>query len=76
MPEGFAHGYLTLEDGSEVWYQMSISYSPDAARGFRHDDPRFGIEWPSSVRVISERDRTWPDYSGELGRPEAIRAAR
>jgi dTDP-4-dehydrorhamnose 3,5-epimerase len=63
VPEGFAHGYQTLSAGSEVWYQMSAPYAPQAARGFRWDDPRFGIEWPSARRrVISERDRAWPDF--------------
>jgi dTDP-4-dehydrorhamnose 3,5-epimerase len=63
VPEGFAHGYQTLTAATEVWYQMSASYAPDAARGFRWDDPRFAITWPDSeTRVISERDRAWPDF--------------
>ena len=76
VPEGFAHGYLTLADGSEVWYQMSAPYTPDAARGFRYDDPRFGIEWPGEIRVISERDRAWPDYAARVDRLEEPRPAR
>ena len=64
VPEGFAHGYLTLEDGSEVWYQMSAPYAPDAARGFRYDDPRFGIAWPPAGElVVSDRDLAWPPFS-------------
>jgi dTDP-4-dehydrorhamnose 3,5-epimerase len=64
VPEGFAHGYQTLEDATEVWYQMSAPYAPDAARGFRYDDSRFGIEWPPADRlVVSERDRAWPAFT-------------
>jgi len=63
VPEGFAHGFLTLEDGTEVFYQMSEFYAPDAARGFRFDDPTFAIDWPSEVHVISDRDRDYPDFS-------------
>jgi dTDP-4-dehydrorhamnose 3,5-epimerase len=62
IPEGFAHGFLTLEDNTEVFYQMSQFYSPDHARGFRWNDPKFGIEWPLDVRVISDRDRNYPDF--------------
>jgi dTDP-4-dehydrorhamnose 3,5-epimerase len=63
VPEGFAHGYQTLADDTEVAYQVSVPHAPDAARGFRWDDPLFGIEWPEvDARVISERDRCWPDY--------------
>jgi dTDP-4-dehydrorhamnose 3,5-epimerase len=76
VPEGFAHGYLTLEDESEVWYQMSAPYAPQAARGFRYDDPRFGLQWPGKVRIISERDRTWPDFSDERQLPHASRSVR
>jgi dTDP-4-dehydrorhamnose 3,5-epimerase len=62
VPEGFAHGFLTLEDGTEVFYQMSAFYEPAAARGLRHDDPALGIRWPAEVTVVSERDRSWPDW--------------
>lgn len=62
IPEGCAHGFLTLEDESEVFYQMSEFYVPDAARGFRWNDPFFDIEWPSEIRVISDRDATYPDF--------------
>jgi dTDP-4-dehydrorhamnose 3,5-epimerase len=62
VPPGVAHGFLTLEDGCEVHYQMSEFHEPAAARGVRFDDPAFGIVWPSSVEVISDRDRSWPDY--------------
>lgn len=62
IPEGFAHGFLTLEDDTEVFYQMSQFYVPNAARGFRWNDPFFSIEWPGEVTVISERDKTYPDF--------------
>jgi dTDP-4-dehydrorhamnose 3,5-epimerase len=63
VPEGLAHGYQTLEDGSEVHYQHSVAYAPEAADGVRWDDPAFGIHWPrADERVISARDRAWPDY--------------
>jgi dTDP-4-dehydrorhamnose 3,5-epimerase len=63
VPEGFAQGYQTLEDDTEVLYQMSHHYVPEAARGVRWDDPAFGIEWPAAgERIISERDRAWPDH--------------
>ncbi len=62
IPEGCAHGFLTLEDNTEVFYQMSESYHPEAARGVRWNDPAFGIVWPAEVTVISERDRCYPDF--------------
>lgn len=62
VPEGVAHGFLTLEDDTEVFYQMSEFYDPDHAAGVRWDDPAFGICWPSEVLVISDRDRTYPDH--------------
>lgn len=62
VPEGYAHGFLTLEDNTEVFYQMSEFYHPEAARGFRWDDPAFRILWPNEVQVISERDQSYPDF--------------
>jgi len=63
IPEGVAHGFLTLTAGAEVLYQMSDVYVPTAARGVRWDDPAFGIDWPESPQVISSRDRTFPDFA-------------
>ena len=72
VPEGFAHGYQTLVPATEVWYQMSAPHAPAAARGFRWDDPSFGIEWPPARRrVISERDLRWPDFAPEMLAPLA-----
>ncbi|MGC9963787.1 MAG: dTDP-4-dehydrorhamnose 3,5-epimerase [Syntrophobacteraceae bacterium] len=63
VPKSFAHGFLTLEDETEVSYQMSEFYVPEHARGFRWNDPRFGIKWPGEIKVISERDRNYPDFT-------------
>ena len=63
VPEGFAHGFQTLEDNTEILYQMSEFYDPESARGVRWDDPAFAIVWPSANRIITERDRTWPDFT-------------
>ena len=64
IPAGFAHGFQTLTDDSEVLYLMGAPYVPEAARGVRWDDPAFAIEWPAAAggRVISERDDAYPDY--------------
>ena len=62
VPEGCAHGFLTLEDASEVFYMISAPYAPEAARGARWDDPAFGIAWPGAIRVIHERDAGYPDF--------------
>jgi dTDP-4-dehydrorhamnose 3,5-epimerase len=60
IPEGCAHGYVTLSPGAEVQYQISAPYRPDAARGYRWDDPAFAIEWPVKIRCISARDAALP----------------
>jgi dTDP-4-dehydrorhamnose 3,5-epimerase len=65
IPRGLAHGFLTLSDAVEVQYQMDEFYAPEAGRGARWDDPTFGIRWPAPPSVISERDRTYPDYVPE-----------
>jgi len=63
VPENFAHGYQTLTDNTEVFYQVSQFYSPESERGVRWNDPAFGIKWPETNSVmISEKDKNWPDY--------------
>lgn len=62
VPEGCAHGFLTLESDTEVFYQMSEYYAPDSSGGVRWNDPVFGIDWPKAVRVIAPRDAGYPDY--------------
>lgn len=65
VPEGFLHGFQTLTDDVEVSYLVSAFYAPDAERGARHDDPAFGIVWPEEITVMSDKDRTWPDFSAD-----------
>jgi dTDP-4-dehydrorhamnose 3,5-epimerase len=67
IPEGFAHGFQTLLDDTEVFYQMSQPYAPHCARGVRWNDPFFGIEWPPAERTIVERDRNYPDFVASEG---------
>ena len=62
VPTGCAHGFLTLVDNVEVFYQMSEFYAAAHARGVRWNDPAFAIDWPGEVNVISERDRIFPDF--------------
>jgi dTDP-4-dehydrorhamnose 3,5-epimerase len=62
IPEGFAHGFQTLEDNCEVFYQMSEFYSPEHQRGLRYNDPAFKISWPIEATVISDRDRNYEDF--------------
>jgi dTDP-4-dehydrorhamnose 3,5-epimerase len=62
VPEGFAHGFLTLCDESEVLYQMTDPFVAGAASGVRWNDPAFGIDWPNAPVVISDRDRAYPDF--------------
>jgi dTDP-4-dehydrorhamnose 3,5-epimerase len=62
IPAGFAHGFLTLADEVDVHYQMGDYYRPSSARGFRYDDPFFGIRWPREPLVISERDGSYADF--------------
>jgi len=62
VPKGCAHGFLTLQDETEVFYQMSEVYNAESGRGVRWNDPSFGIAWPEKVEVISDRDRNYPDF--------------
>lgn len=62
VPEGIAHGFITLESNTEIFYQMSTEYVPEAARGVRWNDPAFQIDWPFHPAVISQRDSEFPDF--------------
>ena len=62
IPEGFAHGFQTLEGDTLVFYQMFQFYEPAASRGVRWDDPAFAIKWPEGPRTLSERDKNYPDF--------------
>jgi dTDP-4-dehydrorhamnose 3,5-epimerase len=64
IPEGFAHGFQTLEENSEVFYQMFECYAPECASGVRWDDPAIGIHWPLPNPVMSDKDRSYPLYVG------------
>lgn len=62
VPEGCAHGYITLEDNSELTYATSQTYAPASARGVRYDDPAFALDWPRAATVVSAADLGWPDF--------------
>jgi dTDP-4-dehydrorhamnose 3,5-epimerase len=62
IPKGLAHGFITLTDDAEVFYQMSEAYHPESAGGFPWNDPAFAIDWPEAPRVISDRDRSRPPF--------------
>jgi dTDP-4-dehydrorhamnose 3,5-epimerase len=63
IPRGFAHGFQTLTDDTEVGYLISEFHAPEAAAGLRYDDPALAIRWPLPVSVIAEKDRTWPELA-------------
>ena len=65
IPEGFAHGFQTLENDTEVFYQMSEFYAPEYVRGVRWNDPKFNIEWPDGIRIISAKDKIFQDFDPE-----------
>ena len=68
IPEGMAHGFLTLADASEVFYQMSEFYNPASARGIRWNDPAFAIAWPLTDPILHPRDAAYPDFVREGGK--------
>ncbi len=63
VPPGFAHGFITLRDNCDIFYQVSNFYAPGRERGIRWNDPTFGIEWPSDSPVMSDKDQAYPDFS-------------
>jgi dTDP-4-dehydrorhamnose 3,5-epimerase len=66
IPEGVAHGFQTLEDETDVLYQMSEFFDPACARGVRWNDPSFGIRWPIDLPTLSERDKAFETFTGEI----------
>lgn len=66
IPEGLAHGLLTLEPNTEIFYQISTPYVPESARGVRWDDPAFKINWPENPSLIADRDAGYPDFLESL----------
>jgi dTDP-4-dehydrorhamnose 3,5-epimerase len=65
-PKGFAQGFITLQDDTEITYFASDPYAPGKDRGVRWNDPQFGIQWPLQPVVISDKDREWPDFTNEV----------
>jgi dTDP-4-dehydrorhamnose 3,5-epimerase len=65
IPEGMAHGFITLEPDTEVFYQISVPYAPESACGVRWNDPCFNIKWPMNPTVISAKDSNYPDYNNK-----------
>jgi dTDP-4-dehydrorhamnose 3,5-epimerase len=63
VPPGFAHGFQTLSDDAELYYQMTVAYVPELARGVRWNDPAFAIDWPLPEPILSPRDAAWPDFA-------------
>jgi len=76
VPEGFAHGFLTLRPDTEALYLVSAPYAPNAERGVRFDDARFKIAWPKPPLELSEKDRKWPDYDPEYHGAALLRQVR
>ena len=73
VPEGCAHGFLTLTDATEALYLVTQFYGPADERGVRYDDPRFGIQWPIAPREVSDKDGKWPDFDPEFHGIERMR---
>ncbi|HEY4831866.1 MAG TPA: dTDP-4-dehydrorhamnose 3,5-epimerase [Waddliaceae bacterium] len=65
VPHGFAHGFLTLEDNTEIFYLVSEFFSKELERGIRWDDPCFNLAWPETPKIISDRDRNHPNFNPE-----------
>jgi dTDP-4-dehydrorhamnose 3,5-epimerase len=63
IPAGFAHGFITLAEASEVLYLIDMPFQPEASRGARYDDPAFGVQWPCAPTVVSARDLSFPSVS-------------
>ena len=66
IPKGFAHGFLTLDENTEIFYQMSNEYNKEMAQGIRWNDPTFSINWPSKITIMSERDMNFEPYKNRI----------
>ena len=66
IPKGFAHGFLTLDENTEIFYQMSNEYNKETAQGIRWNDPTFSINWPSKITIMSERDMNFELYQDRI----------
>jgi len=73
VPEGCAHGFVTLADATEALYLVSQFYGPDEERGVRFNDPRFAVEWPVAPIEVSDKDRAWPDFDPTFHGVERMR---
>jgi dTDP-4-dehydrorhamnose 3,5-epimerase len=76
VPEGFAHGFVTLEDDTEALYLVSQTYSPTAERGIRWNDPKFNIQWPITPAEVSDKDGKWPDYDPVFHGADVLRTVK
>jgi len=76
VPEGFAHGFLSLEPNSEALYLVSVAYAPQCERGIRFDDPKFAVRWPMKPAEVSDKDRNWPEYDAEFHGASLLRSIR
>ena len=66
VPENFAHGFVTLKDNSEVTYLVTQFYTPGSEGGLRYDDPQLNIQWPIDIKVVSEKDKSQPDFNKSI----------
>jgi dTDP-4-dehydrorhamnose 3,5-epimerase len=73
VPEGCAHGFITLQDDTEALYLVSAFYGPDEERGVRFNDPRFAIAWPIEPAEVSAKDKGWPDFDPQFHGIERLR---
>jgi dTDP-4-dehydrorhamnose 3,5-epimerase len=76
VPQGFAHGILTLTDHTEAFYLVNAFYGPEQERGLRFDDPRFGVNWPRPATDISSKDRSWPNFDPVFHGTELLRGLK
>jgi len=76
VPQGFAHGLLTLTDDTEAFYLVNAFYGPEQERGIRFDDPRFNIAWPQKPVEVSPKDQSWPDFDPAFHGIESLRGLR